>query len=352
MPNVGGEEPSRKPERIHHVFLMCHRPASDPIGPEEPPGPELIAESLKASGYQVTWSRSPLDSKRLLEKVRPSVVVLDPMVCVADGVEFELASGLQLAEDPIPLLVLVNDLTELQEIRKVQALFKNFLVKPFSQEELLHRLELLLLSKDSYLSLQLHARKLEGQVIRDFKTGLYTERHFRHLLRQEFQRAERHHSSLSFLLIDIDNFKQINDDFEYRFGDFVLAQFAEILQRNVRDIDHLARLGGDEFLILLPSTTRAEAVQVASRICKHVAKKSFDDSIYHARVTCSIGIDTYDGRGLSSPEDLQTRANMALKESKARGKNRIWLYSGPDTLPDRSPEPSPEHAASRPRDES
>ncbi|MFQ5505755.1 MAG: hypothetical protein ACE5F1_13305, partial [Planctomycetota bacterium] len=86
---------------------------------------------------------------------------------------------------------------------------------------------------------------------------------------------------------------------------------------------------------------------------KHVAKKSFDDSIYHSRVTCSIGIDTYDGRGLSSPEDLQTRANMALKESKARGKNRIWLYSGPDTLPDRSPQPSPspQHAATRPRDD-
>ena len=147
-------------------------------------------------------------------------------------------------------------------------------------------------------------------------------------MRQEFQRAERHRTALSFLLLDVDDFKSVNDGCEYSFGDYVLSEFAQILRRNVRDIDHSARFGGDEFMLLLPNTTTAEAVQVAARIRNQVARKIFDNGSYQQRVTVSIGIDTFDGRGLSSPDDLRRRANLALKEAKKRGKNRIWLYSG------------------------
>ncbi len=351
------EHPLGTTNKIHHVFLMSHkggmvanrhegqaqlgsgsRTTTAPA--ESSPdnwakGEAPLIRALKRAGYQVTESHSPLDSRRLLQKVRPSVLVLDPIVCAADGVEFEIAADLQLSDDPIPLLLLISDLNELEEINRVPALFKDFLVKPFSEEELVHRLELLLHSKERYLEVQSHARNLEGQIIRDFKTGLYTDRHFRHLLRQEFQRAERHHSPLTFLLIDLDDFKRINDSYEYSFGDYVLTQFAEILKRSIRDIDHPARFGGDEFMVLLPNTTQAEAVQVAARLRNQVAAREFDNGTYHTRTTLSIGLDTYDGRGMSSPEDLRRRANLALKEAKKRGKDRIWLYSGPDVLPNR-----------------
>jgi two-component system cell cycle response regulator len=372
--------------KIHHVFLMCHRPSAahwdasssredlDALGgPEgelpldaelahderksaggaaaessaETPAPSsadaveqdmasTLYALLRRHGYQVTLSRSPIESKRLLELVRPSLVVLDPLVCAAGAVEFELVSDIQGQRDPIPLIVLVDDLEELRELRRVPALFKDFAAKPFRREELVHRIELQLQAKERFLQLQLHTRKLEGQVIRDFKTGLYTERHFRHLMRQEFQRAERHRTSLSFLLLDVDDFKKINDGSEYAFGDFVLNEFAQILRRNVRDIDHSARFGGDEFMLLLPNTTTAEAVQVAARIRNQVARKIFDNGQYQMKVTVSIGLDTYDGRGLSSPDDLRSRANRALKEAKRLGKNRIWLYSGGETLDTRA----------------
>ena len=331
--------------QIHHILLMGHGTAlrskvrkssglqaAHPSPLENPEGGGTrvadLARMLRDSGYQVTTSTSPLDSQRLLEKIRPSAIVLDPLVPTAEGIEFEMIAEIQKQGDPIPLLLLVGNLRELQEIRRIPILFKDFLVHPFRAAELLQRIELLLVSKERYLELQNRARTLEGQVIRDFKTGLYTERHFRHLLRQEFQRAERHHLPLSFLLIDVDNFKQINDNFEYSFGDFVLKSFAQILQNSIRDIDHAARFGGDEFMALLPNTTPAEAVQVAARIRQQLSKREFDNGTYQTRLTISIGADTYDGRGLSSPEDLRRRANLALKEAKNRGKNRIWLYSG------------------------
>lgn len=313
-------------ERDQHVFLMCHREADNAVG-EADTASELAA-ALERSGYQVSWSTNAVESKRLLERIRPSVAVLDPLVCVADGVEFEMVERLQTKEDPVPLIVLVDDHGQLPEVRRVQVPFKDFLVRPFSREELVHRIEQSLLAKERYLTLQVRARQLEGEVIRDFKTGLYTERHFRHLLRQEFQRAERHRTPLSFLLLDIDDFKSINDSCDYSFGDLVLTQFAALLHRSIRDIDHAARFGGDEFMVLLPNTSQAEAVQVAGRIRGQLERQVFDNGRYQAAVTTSIGIDTYDGRGMSSPEDLRRRANVALKEAKGRGKNKIWLYAG------------------------
>jgi GGDEF domain-containing protein len=77
-------------------------------------------------------------------------------------------------------------------------------------------------------------------------------------------------------------------------------------------------------------------VQVAARIRNQVARKIFDNGQYQMKVTVSIGLDTYDGRGLSSPDDLRSRANRALKEAKRLGKNRIWLYSGGETLDTRA----------------
>ena len=338
-PQSEPSDPSGVSETVHHVFLMCHRAGQNghaarsvDAEPKASSGAEL-ENALREAGYQVTASYSPIDSKRLLSKVRPSVLVLDPMVCSASGVEFELAGQLQTREDPIPLVVLVDDLRELTEVRRVPALFKDFMLRPFRVEELCHRVEQTLLAKQRYLELQVHARKLEGEVIRDFKTGLYTERHFRHLLSQEFQRAERHKTPLSFLLLDIDDFKQINDGHEYSFGDYVLTQFAEILRRTIREIDHAARFGGDEFMILLPNTTPAEAVQVAGRVRTQLDRRNFDNGTYRTRLTTSIGIDVYDGRSVSTPDELRRRANLALKEAKRRGKNRIWLYSdAPDGI--------------------
>ncbi len=321
----------------HHILVLEHgrgalRFGSPPHDRGSEPGrgeeADALVSDLRRAGYQVTRSGNVLDSQRLLRKIRPSIILCQPLVSSAEGVEIEMLASVQNREDPIPVLLLLEKLEKLRELRLLPLLFKDFLIAPFHREECLHRIELLLQAKKRYLSLQSHARKLEGQVIQDFKTGLYTDRHFRHLLRQEFHRAERHRQPLSFLLIDIDDFKAINDRFEYSFGDFVLGQFAKILRGSIRDIDHAARFGGDEFMVLLPNTTPAEAVQVAARIRNQTARREFDNGSFRHRLTLSIGIDTYDGRGGAAPDELVSRGNQALKEAKARGKNRIWLWSG------------------------
>lgn len=311
-----------------HLALMMHRALSaDPS--EAAARLEALGRGLERARYQVSIRRNPIESQQLLsEGPRPDVIVLDPLITRSGSAEFEMLARIQTEDQPIPLVFLVDGIEELREIRRVDALIKDFLVRPFRIEELEHRIEDALVERQRYLDLRERTRKLEGEVIRDFKTGLYTERHFRHLLGQEFQRAERHRFPLSFLLLDIDDFKKINDECEYAFGDYVLEEFAQILQQSIREIDHAARFGGDEFMVLLPNTTPAEAVQVAGRIRAALERRVFDDGNYRIHVTTSIGIDTYDGRSLSSARDLRRRANHALKDAKQRGKNRIWLYSG------------------------
>src|SRR5690606_11712697 len=117
----------------------------------------------------------------------------------------------------------------------------DFMNKPPSTEELLHRIELKLVTRDRLLALHRRAQELEGQVLEDFKTGLINDRHFKSILVVEFKRAQRHHTPLSLLLLDVDDFKQVNDSTEYSFGDEVLAHVASCLKKTIRATDFAAR---------------------------------------------------------------------------------------------------------------
>jgi diguanylate cyclase (GGDEF)-like protein len=167
---------------------------------------------------------------------------------------------------------------------------------------------------------------LERQSVTDFKTGTYNDRYFHRRLREEFNRARRHHTAISCVMLDFDNFKEINDTFDHAFGDFVLLSFAKKLRSIIRDIDIPARFGGDEFVLLLPNTGLDEAVQIAERIRKIVSEYRFETQIHSTSVSLSIGISSFDGIEESSPEEFLRRADCALLEAKRRGRNRVILY--------------------------
>lgn len=289
-----------------------------------------LAQALTGLGYQVHETRSLADSQRLLERLRPTVVVLNPLVPNAAGVEVDLVTALQNEHDPVPVLFLVEDPRVFPQVQRDAVPLADFALKPTRIDELRQRVERAVAMRQSFAALTARARELEGQVTIDFKTGLLSEQHFRQTLGREFKRAQRHQSHLSLLLLDVDNFKAVNDTTEYAFGDAVLRHVAESLQRNTRDIDYAARFGGDEFALLLPHTTPANAVQTAIRVRKMIAEIEIRDDRYAVRVTSSVGIDTYDGRSAMTPEEFVRRANKALHEAKRRGKNQVWLYAGDD----------------------
>jgi diguanylate cyclase (GGDEF)-like protein len=304
-----------------------------------------VIEALGHAGFHVLEADSLAQSCRLIAQVRPDVVVLNPLILAAGGVELELLESLQKDDDPVPVILLIDHLQSLAETRQMRSPFRDFLLKPYTAAECVHRVEMALLTRRKFRALQHRARQLEGQVSVDFKTGLLSELYFKRLMVLEWKRAQRHQNPLSLMLVDVDNFKSINDSTEYAFGDEVLKKVGDALRANVRETDFAARFGGDEFSVLLPQTSPAEAVQTALRIRARISGMTVQSGPYSRQVTVSIGLDSFDGRSASSLDILRRNANKALQEAKRRGKNQVWLYSGRDDAGNAEPggtEPKPE----------
>jgi diguanylate cyclase (GGDEF)-like protein len=168
---------------------------------------------------------------------------------------------------------------------------------------------------------------VEELSITDGLTGLYLQRYFRQRVKEEFYRAERTHSPLSLMILDIDHFKRINDTYGHQAGDAVLAGIAERVLAKARKVDLTARYGGDEFVILLPDTAAEDALLLAERLHQAVSSEPLmlanDNSV---NLTVSIGVATYPTHA-SSIDELIRRADEALYWIKSHGRNRIRLYS-------------------------
>jgi diguanylate cyclase (GGDEF)-like protein len=152
-------------------------------------------------------------------------------------------------------------------------------------------------------------------------TGLFNRRYFDTSLKAELQRARRRGEPLALLMVDIDNFKAINDDHGHVVGDQLLRCVSDRLRRGVRIFDVCARYGGDEFAILMPSSSVETAVLVAERIRTSVNGHCAYDTDW---MTVSIGVAVSDGR----EHDLLSIADRALFEAKAAGKNTVRVQRG------------------------
>lgn len=163
--------------------------------------------------------------------------------------------------------------------------------------------------------------KLTELARRDALTGVYNRRYFLELAVREFQRSERYGLPLSLILLDVDNFKQINDTYGHAVGDEVLVNLAEILRSSLRGFDTLARYGGEEFVIMLPETSLVGAGNVAERIRRSVERAPAD---FFAELTISAGVSELkqDTAGL---DDLLGQADRALYQAKEGGRNLVVL---------------------------
>ena len=166
--------------------------------------------------------------------------------------------------------------------------------------------------------------RTERSAVTDGLTGLYNHAFFLQALRQEVLRSKRHGLRAALLLLDLDNFKRVNDERGHVEGDRVLMKAAAIVREGVREIDVAARYGGEEFAVLLPDTSRLGAFVVAERI-----RRRIEDRFARGRsvVTVSGGIAVFpDDAG--TPADLIVQADAGLYGAKAAGKNRILLPQG------------------------
>jgi diguanylate cyclase (GGDEF)-like protein len=171
--------------------------------------------------------------------------------------------------------------------------------------------------------LQLEARQL---MLTDHLTGLLNQSHFMELAMQELRRARRYEHAFSLLLIDIDHFREINENYGHSIGDVVLRGISDLLRENLREVDILGRYGGEEFVLLLPETGLNEALGVAGRLLYTLRATPIDTSAGQVRVTVSIGISGQLGSEELTLDRLLDRADRALYQSKKNGRNRVTVW--------------------------
>ncbi|MGA2191762.1 MAG: sensor domain-containing diguanylate cyclase [Nitrospirota bacterium] len=171
---------------------------------------------------------------------------------------------------------------------------------------------------------KLHART-KKMAFTDSLTTLYNHRHFMERLDSELLRAGRYDESFSLMMIDIDDFKKVNDSHGHIFGDKVLHHLGVVLRSSVRETDTAARYGGEEFGVLLPKVSSERAAVMADRIRKRIRTKTLSLMRGKDPLTVSIGVSNYPADG-KNRIDLIRKADKALYEAKKRGKDQAVEY--------------------------
>ena len=169
---------------------------------------------------------------------------------------------------------------------------------------------------------QEYNKRLQELSVRDPLTNLYNRHKFNEFMQHEINRATRHQRGFSVIMIDLDNFKYVNDTFGHPIGDMVLKEFSVMLADELRTGDVLARIGGDEFAIILPETDAASGFQVANKLHQILAEKEFELPAGKMRCTASFSLVGFPEDGNTS-EQIYAAMDAVLFKAKTYGKNQV-----------------------------
>jgi diguanylate cyclase (GGDEF)-like protein len=173
-------------------------------------------------------------------------------------------------------------------------------------------------------------RQMQNQADHDGLTRIFNRQNFERRIVKELKRHQRYQNELSLLMLDLDHFKQINDDYGHLAGDMVLREVADILRTTLRECDFPARFGGEEFVVILPHTEEENAWILAERIRKKIAAHTFKFHEHYFQVTTSIGISSIKPSLLKPADYLIHLADQALYRAKTSGRNMVCRSAPPE----------------------
>lgn len=279
----------------------------------------LLQNILEDEDFEVYATVNSLEVVDMAVSVKPSAILLDVMMPILDG--FEVCALLKqepLVKD-IPVII-VTAKTEPQDLKTAFDLGAfDYIKKPIDEVEVIARVK-------SALRFKAQQDQLTQMAFRDGLTGLFNHALLIELFEKELHKAERDNSSISFVMLDIDYFKKVNDSYGHISGDLILKQVAEILTSSVRSSDIAGRYGGEEFGLVLSGAGAEDARLAGEKIRSSVEENSFDIGKESIKITLSIGICSVGPAETIASEDIIKRADEALYKAKTNGRNRVELY--------------------------
>ena len=285
---------------------------------DHPDQRDLLAIVLQREGYKVVTAANGVEAleKLTLEKVH--IALSDIMMPKMDG--FELINRIRSnsALRHIYIILITARIQEGDRVRGLDLGADDYITKPFSFSELLARVRV----GSRVVQYQQH---LEYQTQIDSLTGLFNRRAFEKKIGEEFERSKRYGHPLSVVILDIDNFKKINDTYGHHGGDAALVKISEILRERIRRSDFPSRFGGEEFVLVLPETDQDSAIQVARKFHEEIRSCSFGTVDKPFLLTVSMGLTSTTKKDNSDWREMVADADCALYQAKNTGKDRIEI---------------------------
>ena len=279
---------------------------------DEPDKSGLLAFALENEGYLVYTAEDGLAGLVAAEEHQPDLIITDVMMPRMDGYEMVRRVRSNPQTKFIPVIIQTASRIHDQDVRlgsEVGAL--GYFTDPTDLDLLLARARTLLEFKE-YLD------SCQEAAFTDHLTGLANRRHFERQLEREVARATRYGHPFCLLLVDIDNFKAVNDTHGHETGDEALRLVGNAIQAGTRGIDTGARIGGDEFAIILPETSLERGVEVAERLCAAIRALGI---LATGQITASIGLAELPSSA-SDGDSLKSAADAALYEAKRAGRDQ------------------------------
>ena len=268
-------------------------------------------------------ARNGIEGYKQLLNHKVDLILCDVVMPEIDG--FKLLSMVKNHPElkEIPIIMLTAEGDQKKKNRGLEKGASDYLTKPFDQSELLARVRLHLELKLLQDELREANRQLTILSNTDALTQVYNRRHLMKVMLHEIERAARYGTDLCFLLLDLDNFKNLNDTYGHQTGDQILIDVCLRIRNILRRTDILARYGGEEFAVLLPQVPLSGAEQVAEKIRAAVAASPVMVGELAVPISLSCGISAY-ADGISDTIDtIIMEADKALYEAKKAGKNRV-----------------------------
>ena len=289
---------------------------------------KITSDILKRAGYQVLEATSGMKGIQIATKKAPDLIILDLIMPIIDGIETAKRLKQKAKVKEIPIIFLTTGDVKTFITDAYQSGGIDYIMKPVNKEELLVRvktqLELrrkTLALKKSHEIIQQKNYELNQLIITDGLTQLYTRDYILKKIEEAIRRFKNNKEVFSLIMLDIDYFKNLNDQYGHCCGDFVLKKISDLLRDNLRKTDTIARWGGEEFLILLPAVNLKNAYHKTKMLLEHVREKEYTFDNHQISTTISFGIATYDSN--ISVDEIIKAADQKLYQAKNNGRNQI-----------------------------